>query len=441
MIKDLTLHNRRHQVVRAIDTNNRDLDASARECKFRVMAESPYSFFRGTSHLFWQDMFNDWRFSLFGGVSGSQTWIQGDAHLYNFGAFANHDGDVVYGLDDFDDAVVSDYQYDLWRLAVSLALDIRDHGRFGASACREAVTELAEAYLAVVTDYNDNDLDEEVHFTRSNADKPLKKFLKKVGSKKNRNKMLGKWTRVQKNGKRVFDTTLPELRRLSPQGRKRFMEAFESYRAPHEENDGQLFQLKDVARCVSTGTGSLGIDRFYALITDENEEPGNDVILDIKEQNGPAVLLAMSEEEREAYRSAYPNEGERHAQAYRALAEHPDRYLGWLEFDGKVFSVRERSPFKDDFNTEKLTKKGHLKKMAATWGEVLATEHKRASRTLNPEEPFLFELTLQRLTFEREDEFVALVCAIASHYSECMEMDYQNFIDSDLPGLAKDSSS
>ncbi|MDR9423920.1 MAG: DUF2252 family protein, partial [Marinobacter sp.] len=151
MIKDLTLHNRRHQVLRAIDTNNRDLDASARENKFRVMAESPYSFFRGTSHLFWQDMFNDWRFSLFGGVSGSQTWIQGDAHLYNFGAFANHDGDVVYGLDDFDDALVSDYQYDLWRLAVSLALDIRDHGRFGASACREAVTELAEAYLAVVT--------------------------------------------------------------------------------------------------------------------------------------------------------------------------------------------------------------------------------------------------------------------------------------------------
>jgi len=430
MIKDLTLHNRRHQVIRAIENNNSDLTSADREQKYKVMAESSYRFFRGTSHLFWQDMFNDWRFSLFGGVPGSQTWIQGDAHVYNFGAFANHDGDVIYGLDDFDDAVVSDYQYDLWRLAVSLVLDIRANGRFDASECSDALTELAEAYLAVVTDYQDNDLDEEVHFTRKTADKPLKKFLKKVESKKGRGEMLEKWTRVQKNGKRVFDTNLPKLRRLSPQGRKRFLEAFENYRTTREQKDSRFWQLKDVVRRVSAGTGSLGTDRFYVLIEGEDESHGDDIILDIKEQSGPALLLAMSEEEREAYQSTYPHEGERHAQAFHALAEHPDRYLGWLELDGKVFSVRERSPFKDDFNTEKLTKKGHLKKMAATWGEVLATEHKRASRTLNPEEPFLFELTLQTLTFKREEEFVALVCAIATHYSECVERDYQNFMDS-----------
>jgi len=39
-------------------------------------------------------------------------------------------------------------------------------------------------------------------------------------------------------------------------------------------------------------------------------------------------------------------------------------------------------------------------------------------------------LTLQTLTFKREEEFVALVCAIATHYSECVERDYQNFMDS-----------
>ncbi|MDY6815438.1 MAG: DUF2252 family protein [Pseudomonadota bacterium] len=89
-----------------------------------------------------------------------------------------------------------------------------------------------------------------------------------------------------------------------------------------------------------------------------------------------------------AYRRVYPNEGIRHEAAFKALAEPPDRYLGWLEFDGVVFSVRERSPFKDDFPTDKLEKKKHLRKMAAIWGEVLATEHKRASRSLNPDQPF-----------------------------------------------------
>mgnify|MGYP006277283189 CR=1 FL=1 len=429
MIKDLTLHNRRHQIVRAIEKNNRDLSAADRQQKYDIMAESPYRFFRGTSHLFWQDMFNDWRFSLFGGVPGSQTWIQGDAHVYNFGAFANHDGDVIYGLDDFDDAVVSDYQYDLWRLAISLVLDTRANGRFDDDDCLDALEALAEAYLSVATTYQENDLEEEIHFTRKTADKPLKKFLKKVDKKKGRGKMLDKWTRLQKNGKRVFDTSSPKLRRLSPQGRKRFIEAFDAYRAAREENDNGFFQLKDVARRLSAGTGSLGTDRYYALIEGEDSDGEDDIILDIKEQGGPALLLAMSEEEREAYRNAYPNEGERHAEAFHALAEHPDQYLGWLELDGKIFSVRERSPFKDDFDTTRLTKKSQLKKMAATWGEVLATEHKRASRSLNPENAFLFEETLARLTFKREEEFVRLLQAIAVHYSECVERDHQSFVE------------
>ncbi|GHD45893.1 Uncharacterized conserved protein, DUF2252 family [Marinobacter persicus] len=429
MIKDLTLHNRRHQIIRAIEHNDRDLSTADRQQKYDIMAESPYDFFRGTSHLFWRDMFHDWRFSLFGGVPGSQTWIQGDAHLYNFGAFANRDGDVIYGLDDFDDAVVSDYQYDLWRLAVSLVLDTRANGHFEDSDCLDALEVMAEAYLSAATSYQENDLDKEVHFTRKTAEKPLKKFLKKVDKKKGRDQMLGKWTRVQKNGKRVFETSLSELRRLSPQGRKRFIEAFDTYRAAREEAGNGVFQLKDVARRLGAGTGSFGTLRYYALIEDGENNAEDDIILDIKEQGGPALLLAMSEEEREAYRNAYPNEGERHAQAFRALAEHPDQYLGWLELDGKVFSVRERSPFKDDFDTTRLTKKGHLKKMATTWGEVLATEHKRASRCLNPENAFLFEETLARLTFKREGEFARLIQAIAIHYSECVERDYQCFVE------------
>ena len=94
-----------------------------------------------------------------------------------------------------------------------------------------------------------------------------------------------------------------------------------------------------------------------------------------------------------------------------------------------VFSVRERSPFKDDFPTDKLEKKKHLRKMAAIWGEVLATEHKRASRALNTDQPFLFEQSLNQLTEGRESEFVTLVVAIATHYAECVERDFQTFLE------------
>lgn len=429
MLKDLTLHNRAQQVIRAITENNADLDASARKKKFAAMSESAYRFFRGTSHLFWQDMYNDWRFALFGGVSGTQTWIQGDAHVYNFGAFANHEGEVIYGLDDFDDAVVSDYQYDLWRLAISLVLDTRANGTFDDSVCTEALEALVKGYLKTATRYRKDDPEQEVHFTSGTAGKPLNRFLDKVGKKKSRQRMLEKWTRLQKNGKRVFDATNPKLKRLSPVARKQFLKAFDAYRQNRSGEDEVFYRVKDVVRRISAGTGSLGTLRFYVLIEGDEGSEHDDIILDIKQQGGPALLNAMSEAEQQAYQRVYSNEGVRHAAAFRALAEHPDRYLGWLEFGGAVCSVRERSPFKEDFPTDKLDKKKHLRKMASIWGQVLATEHKRASRSLNPDDPFLFEESLKELTEGRESEFVTLVVAIATHYSECVEQDFGTFLE------------
>lgn len=433
MDKELTLHNRNQQVVRAIEANNAELDADARSRKFAAMAESPYRFFRGTSHLFWQDMYNDWRFALFGGVAGTQTWIQGDAHVYNFGAFANHDGEVIYGLDDFDDAVVSDYQYDLWRLAISLVLDTRENGQFKTDHCRQAVATLVSRYLEVASCYQEQDLDQEVHFTAETATKPLDGFLKKVARKKGRQRMLAKWTRFQKNGKRVFDAENPKLKRLSPQARKQFLAAFEDYRQTRGEGLEDDFKVKDVVRRIRAGTGSMGTPRYYVLVEGEGGDHENDLILDVKRQDGPALLQAMTAVEQDAYARAYPNEGVRHAKAFRALAEHPDRYLGWLEMDDGVYSVRERSPFKDDFDTTGLSKKKHYFRMAAQWGEILATEHKRASRSLNPDQPFLFEQTLAAMTQDRETEFAGLVTAIAVHYAECVERDYRTFMDALAP--------
>ncbi|MBC7182134.1 MAG: DUF2252 family protein, partial [Marinobacter sp.] len=282
--------------------------------------------------------------------------------------------------------------------------------------------------------YREDDLEKEIHYTADTAGKPLKKFLKKVGKKKGRERMLEKWTRLQKNGKRVFDTTNPKLKRLSPVGRKQFLAAFDAYRQERQQSgDEAFYRIKDVARRISAGTGSLGTLRFYALIEGGDVSQTDDIILDIKQQDGPALLLAMSEAEQKAYRRVYPNEGIRHQAAFRALAEHPDRYLGWLKLDGTVFSIRERSPFKDDFPTDKLDNKKHFLKMAGIWGEVLATEHKRASRSVNPDEPFLFEQTLKQLTKDRESEFVTLVSAIASHYAECVERDFQTFLDTFEP--------
>ncbi|MCI5104432.1 MAG: DUF2252 family protein, partial [Algiphilus sp.] len=67
-IKQLTRQNRSHWVCSAIAEQNAALSVADRERKYAAMAESPYRFFRGTSHLFWADLYKDWRFTFFGGT-------------------------------------------------------------------------------------------------------------------------------------------------------------------------------------------------------------------------------------------------------------------------------------------------------------------------------------------------------------------------------------
>jgi len=434
MTKELMLHNRYQQVAELIEQTNASLSGLPRERKYQALLESPYRFFRGTSALFWQDVYNDWRYGFFGGSRQTQTWIQGDAHVYNFGAFTNHHREVVYGLDDFDDALVSDYQYDLWRLAVSIVLCGREQGDLSDQDLRKVLRKLCRSYIHTLKKIVRGEHHSKgVHFTARTSGKPLAGFLEKVERKKNRQKMLDKWTRTQKNERRVLHRE-GKIKRVSPQQRKKVLAAFEAYRSRFEDRvfpadePKPCLKVKDVARRLKAGTGSLGKDRFYLLVEGASGAPEDDMILDIKLQDGPAALIAMTPAQRAIYDRVFDHEGLRHMRAYEALAEHPDPYLGFLEMEGAFYSIRERSPFKKDFPTENLTKAKHFKAMAKVWGRVIATEHARGSRSLNEADKMIFPRAVTDRVCGRKKEFVRLVEEIAIQYATRVEADYSRWL-------------
>ena len=52
----------------------------------------------------------------------------GDAHLSNFGVFASAERTLVFDLNDFDETLPGPWEWDVKRLAASLAIAGRDHG-------------------------------------------------------------------------------------------------------------------------------------------------------------------------------------------------------------------------------------------------------------------------------------------------------------------------
>jgi hypothetical protein len=78
-------------------------------------------------------------------TSGLRVQLCGDAHLSNFGAFASPERRLVFDVNDFDETLPGPFEWDVKRLAASLAVAGRDNG-FPARDRRKIVLAAAEGY-------------------------------------------------------------------------------------------------------------------------------------------------------------------------------------------------------------------------------------------------------------------------------------------------------
>src|SRR5215216_7525111 len=102
------------------------------------MLASPFAFFRGAAAPMAADLAETPQ-------SGVQVQLCGDAHLSNFGGFASPDRELVFDINDFDETARGPWEWDVKRLAASIAIAGRELGL--ATAARHAtVEEAARAY-------------------------------------------------------------------------------------------------------------------------------------------------------------------------------------------------------------------------------------------------------------------------------------------------------
>jgi len=109
--------------------------------RYGRMLASPFTFFRGAAFLMAADLAD-------GPRTGLYAQLCGDAHLSNFGIFAAPDRKLVFSLNDFDETLPGPFEWDVKRLAASLAVAGRDRGFDRAArglVVKTAVREYREA--------------------------------------------------------------------------------------------------------------------------------------------------------------------------------------------------------------------------------------------------------------------------------------------------------
>jgi uncharacterized protein (DUF2252 family) len=345
--------------------------------KLQRMSSSPLAYLRGAAPLFFEILAA--RPELASGPAG-EGWIVGDMHLENFGAYrpdplgvsetsdheptAKKNRVVRFDLNDFDDAVIGPWRFDVLRLATSLLLGGRELGANGL----------------VALDLCDRLLDA---WARSAFDKepvpkvtpaPIAALVEQVRDR-SKTALLDARTAVT-DGKRHF-VRGPRYADLSAEVVSAVPAAFEGYVAGLSDEDRPHKGSLEIIDCALriAGTGSLGGLRIGVLVKGKGGADGA-WIFDMKEQGDPSAATICGAP------SMVP--AERVCTAFRASVERPAQMLGHTTLRSSAGStklsmfVRKLSPQEDKLNLRRL-KEQDLPGLATYLGALLGSAHARAA--------------------------------------------------------------
>lgn len=449
-------HKRCPYVMETFEEQNRDTtDMTFLRKKYIAQSVDPNVFYRATARLFWKDFgaghwgreqnksINLHDLVLLRSVKyddgsplspkSTETWITGDQHLSNFGAWLNRGGDIVFSVNDFDEGAIFDFHLDVLRLAVSIS----NHGftnGLTAQEVEEALEEFAFTYSKAVIDYVGGDKELEYEITEATSVGILRDFLADVG-KKPQMKMTNKFTELGSDGARRFvRNKKTRLEDLSPDIEEKIRAEMTSTKYGSTMTkmgwkvhgwDDNAFEVLDVARRTGSGVGSFGVDRFYVLLKGYNTP----IILDVKFEPESAIASILDEigpEEKAWYDTLFRNEADRAAKAQRSLTSYTDPYVGYLVIDGLSYSVRERSPYKTEFDLDLLTEPRDFNEFIEQVAIATATAHVRGTVSKSPGQ-FKHVIKLLLSGGQRRSRWVALVVKIALSYRHQVLLDFECF--------------
>jgi uncharacterized protein (DUF2252 family) len=408
-------------------------DPAAFRRKFRKMAASPFAFYRGSAALFYADMTGTYADDSFLDERTSRVWIHGDLHAENFGTYMNSSGQLVFNVNDFDEAYVGPFSWDLRRFAASVAL-IGYAKALSDEVITSLVTAFARSYLTELRAIAAGGDDAIGSITLDNADGVLRRVLQQARLN-TRVDLLATQTTIDDFERRfslgdgvyeIDDTVGAPVR-----------EAFDRYLTTLPAKRPVATNIKDIVLRKGVGIGSAGLPSYNLLLEGHTQALENDVIIYMKQAQVPAVARWIDDERVRGY---FQHQGHRTAESQRALQAHADPWLGYTELNGVGQLVAEVSPYAADLDWSDVNEPEELSGVVADLGRAVARMHSVADDESSHDlVDFSTEEAIVAAVDKDEAGFVAHLVDFAHRYGDQAREDHQDFVDlfrnSRLPGL------
>ena len=368
-----------------------------------------------------------------------RVWIQGDLHAENYGTYMNSQGKLVFDVNDFDEAYVGHYTWDLQRMAASLAL-LGFAKALSDNVINEMIETYSRSYLDQVRAFASGDRDDEFSLTLENTDGALHEALVSARME-TRIQLLESNSAIEAEDRRF--TEGGGARRLDDAEKKKVLEAYERYLETIPERKRQhsvSYQVKDVVGRKGFGIGSAGLPAFNLLIEGPSQALENDVMLSMKQGNVAAPSRVVTDEKIASY---FQHHGHRTAVSQRALQAHADPWVGWAELDGVGQVVQEISPYTADIDWDAVTDVDEILPLLRYLGQATAKVHCVSDAGSDQElVDFQTEDVIMEVVGDRDDEFAADLARFGAEYGEMAREDHRRFVDAfrngKIPGLPED---
>lgn len=408
------------------DGQRLQLTTEARAKKYQKMVQSPYTFYRGSAYAFYQDLLNEPLYQTYQELK--PTWVQGDLHFENFGTFHNARGEIVYDVNDFDEAYLGSYILDIARMSVSLVLVGREL-QFAEETIAQAVKRYLKAYEKQIRRFANREEDLiGYRFTAHTAKGPIGKLLRKLAEKRSRETLFERFMESGEDGWQLRRDE--ELEDVDPTTYQQIIACWDQYVQSIPTEQRMLkghYAIKDIAHKRNSGTGSLGLDRFYLLVEGEaDDQTQDDILLEMKEARYSVLDAILPTHDQ--FHELFEHPGKQVITSQRAMQHEPDPFLGIISIGEKQYYVRERSPYKAKLALKRIKDEDDFLATVKMMGKLTAKIHARADFD---SDQMLFdyhsEVVISESIQKDRKAWRKSVTEFAFRYAEQVKQDYSLF--------------
>ncbi len=322
-----------NDITERILAYNRDLLPGMVQIKYKLMAENMFRFYRGSCHVFYEDL------------AGSNSlppsplaWVSGDLHLENFGSFKANNRLVHFDLNDFDEAILAPAAWEVIRLVTSIFIGFQ-------SLDIEAKRAQKMARLFLKT-YSDVLSKGKAYYIESNTARGIvRTFLENASSRKKKD-LLRKRTTMNKDTLTIMKDN-PKHFDIDKALRRELYHHITDW-IIYNHDGPYNYEVKDVVFRLA-GTGSVGLRRYAFLLESTNGAGGKYLLVDMKEARrsalSPYVMMPQPQWESEAQRVV---------SIQQRMQNIPPALLSYSDFQGRSYLIQEMQPEKDSINFKLL---------------------------------------------------------------------------------------